>query len=211
MRLRSASPWGSLEEDRAQNGPGSFLQQSGPALQPTLHSQRKEPKETPPKCSEMRWMERSRRGVWLLSTVKRRGWRGKREQLSACQLCICRLPLKIIQPAALVRPYSPPPPTTAVSDHSLRSLLHQPPPHPTPSLFIFTAPLSCPTQSVPVDPSTPSGLTLLTRVLLELLRPWLVGGSRGPRPAGYRVEGRGTRTTHSAAQPHPCTHGRGVA
>ncbi|XP_030680173.1 LOW QUALITY PROTEIN: putative uncharacterized protein RUSC1-AS1 [Nomascus leucogenys] len=171
-------------------GPGpewtsrALLPQSGPALQPTPYSQRKGPRETHPDALKGG-------GGWgwgntqsLPGECRKGVGAGEEKDGAAVSLSTLHLPAASagLQPApsalgTAVCPFSP---------HSSPSFSH----HRTLSLFISPAPLSCPAPRALVHRSTPMGRALLTRVLLEPLRPGAC--PRLPRsPPGGAQSGRG--------------------
>ncbi|XP_062046138.1 putative uncharacterized protein RUSC1-AS1 [Lepus europaeus] len=187
--------------------PGPFLQQSDAALQPTPPSE-EGAKGDPARKVLKAVGGRGRRGIRAspVNAGKGRGLEGEDREASGRQLCIRRLPRT---GSSLQPPYALSRLATEVAcpfSRSSPSSNHHPPPlrH---SLILS---LACPTPPAPADPTCRA---LLTRVLLEPLRPW-AGQRLPPSPPGgaqSRGEGRGAGPTRSAAQPHPSAHGRGVA
>ncbi|XP_077800944.1 putative uncharacterized protein RUSC1-AS1 [Macaca mulatta] len=163
---------------------GSLLPQSGPALLPTPYSHRKGPRETHPDALKggggWGWVD-----MQSLPGECRKGVGAGEEKDGAA---VSSSTPHLLAASAGLQP-APSPLRTAVcpfSPHSSPSFSH----HRTPSLFISPAPLSCPAPRALVHRPTPMGRALLTRVLLEPLRPWAC--PRLPRsPPGGAQSGRG--------------------
>lgn len=186
MRLRSGSPWkcGGLKTDAAQNGPRVL----SAAIAPRGSRQAR------PHPDALKRGAEGRR-VWLVNAGKGLAWGewGWEEGLSSTDPAG-------LQPTGAVHPR---PADTRVSVHSLRTC-PSPRHHHSPIHFHCSL---LPHPSCPIRSSTPPGPPPHCRppAAAPGLGPFC--GFPGPRPslvtAGppHRPEGRGARTTHSAAQP----------
>lgn len=161
------------------------------------HSQREQPSEAPPRCSEKGSGSEARLAG---SCGKGAGARGRTEQHRPRRAPAYwrGAPTPCWNPC--VRPFSP------------HLSITQPPPHPCSFSLLPPAPPRMPDPFIHTPRPTSSPWSSCSRsqpwALLWLPRTPPVPG---PRRSPHRTEGRGARTAHSAAQPRPFTLGRGVA
>lgn len=197
----AAALWISVEVWGLENGCGREWT-PGPLCR--NHSQRNRPRKAPPRCSEKLGGQEARPG---LNAGKGLAW-GKGPSSS-----------QLVRPARTdprrAPAYRRGAPTPCwkprVSVHSLRTC-PSPSHHPTPIHFYDSL---LPHPAFPIHSFTPPGRP--PHLGPPATAPALDSSGSpdppvpGPRRSPHRPEGRGTKTTHRAAQPRPFTHGRGVA